>query len=190
MSSRRPMPLRLHLLSRPAAALRLRPDDKPSRPAVGSDATRVMRDPYVATVLSPYQGAAPRPATAPARVGGQPKRCRGRCAGARAAWAGRAAVSRRLRVAGIHRRSSCALQRVAHAQRQLPKDPRIFRFCFRETATRSRRQRGLASVRDRLGETRQLNRNSKISAPARVSPQYKLNELPCVPHAKVNKAKR
>ena len=44
------MPLRLHLLSRRVAALRLRPDDKPSRPAVGSDATCVVRYRYATTV--------------------------------------------------------------------------------------------------------------------------------------------
>ena len=44
------MPLRLHLLSWRAAALRLRPDDKPSRPAVGSDATCVVRYRYATTV--------------------------------------------------------------------------------------------------------------------------------------------
>ena len=52
MSSRRAIPLRLHLLSRRAAALRLRPDDKPSRPPVGPDATQVPRDPCRATVPS------------------------------------------------------------------------------------------------------------------------------------------
>ena len=55
MSSRPPISLRLHLLARRADALRLRPDEKPSRPAVGSDATCVVRYRYATTVFVSYQ---------------------------------------------------------------------------------------------------------------------------------------